>query len=680
MINGTLFRMLFAVGASLVVMAGVISCDKSPSEPAANLQNLRITEIHYNPADTAEFISDSLEFLELKNVGTTTIDLGSLGFTAGIDYTFPVDASLDAGGFYLLASSQNAFKKRYGFSPDGVYSGLLKNSDETLELTDFLSEKVVFTQEYSDSNGWVVEPDGDGYSLVPVDYSKQSSSDPADWRRSARINGSPGKDENFLAVDSLLFALRITEIHYHPLDPDTFGGDSLEFIELKNCGTSTISLERLIFTRGIVYTFPAGSKLEPGAFFTLASNKNVFQDRYKKLPTAVYTGQLSNSGEMLQLEDIGAGITIFKVSYADVMPWPSLADGNGYSLVPYLKNPPRDQNNPSTWRHSARLHGSPGSDEQGVVVVNEILSNPRSGQVDAVELYNPGDEKVNISGWFLTDSKSQPVKYEIPDGTELAPASYVVFTEDDFTKNQDTTRHFSLGADGDDIFIVADSSGCSGESYCHGFSFGALEMGVGFGRLITQSGGESFAALSGTTLGSKNSEPLIGPLVISEIMYHSSDNKGDFIEITNVSLQEVRLYDPDKPDVTWKIGGTAFSFPKNSTIASGKSIVIASDSISIDAFRQRYGLDDDVVVYQMNGSLVDDKPDILLLKPEAALSSSTAEAVPFLLVDNVTFSNKAPWPQGAHATGESVHRNSKSSFGNDPASWISAPPTPGTFE
>ena len=38
---------------------------------------------------------------------------------------------------------------------------------------------------------------------------------------------------------------------------------------------------------------------------------------------------------------------------------------------------------------------------------------------DWVEIHNTGNETVNLSGWFFSDSKKDPAKWAFPEGTRL---------------------------------------------------------------------------------------------------------------------------------------------------------------------------------------------------------------------------------------------------------------------
>jgi hypothetical protein len=175
--------------------------------------------------------------------------------------------------------------------------------------------------------------------------------------------------------------LKITEIHYHPLDSiavgDTISDNEYEFIELKNIGTIPINLSGASFAIGINLTFPEGTTIEAGSFVVLASNQQEFNARYKFLPFGEYDGQLSNGGETLTLVNSAAD-TFFSVTFSDRDSWPELPDGGGNSLVPVEINPTGDLNDPANWRASYAVHGSPGRDDLTTSVENPQEEIPQS--------------------------------------------------------------------------------------------------------------------------------------------------------------------------------------------------------------------------------------------------------------------------------------------------------------
>jgi len=167
--------------------------------------------------------------------------------------------------------------------------------------------------------------------------------------------------------------LKITEINYHPLVPDSLDGKDFEFIELKNTGKA-IDIGGVQFTNGISYTFPQNTVVDSGSFIVLASNEESFSGRYGFSPFDEYDGSLDNGGEKLVIQS-SLSDTLISMKYDDESPWPTAADGEGYSLVSVEENPTGDPNDPSYWKLSSELNGSPGSDD--LITTVGLLTNDK---------------------------------------------------------------------------------------------------------------------------------------------------------------------------------------------------------------------------------------------------------------------------------------------------------------
>lgn len=167
--------------------------------------------------------------------------------------------------------------------------------------------------------------------------------------------------------------LRVTELMYNPMDPsDGMNNDDYEFIELKNIGDDTLDLTNVSFTDGIVFDFKDSmiTHIEPGQFVLVVSNMAAFESCYGQALSSIiageYSGRFANGGEHVTLVDYWDG-TIADFEYGDEDGWPTLADGQGHSLVP-LTSALVEQNdgslsNAANWRVSTNPGGSPGSDD-----------------------------------------------------------------------------------------------------------------------------------------------------------------------------------------------------------------------------------------------------------------------------------------------------------------------------
>ena len=179
--------------------------------------SLRIVEVMYNPAGPEE----TLEYFELLNTGSESIELAGVQiteFSAG-GFTFSA-ATLNPGERIVVVKDLAAFNLAYPGVTNvavGVFSGSLANEGELVSLRGPLGELLQsFT--YGDSNvaGWPTTPDGAGYSLEyigslavgenPLDGAPADPfDDPANWRASLQLNGSPGTDGELNEPDSADF-------------------------------------------------------------------------------------------------------------------------------------------------------------------------------------------------------------------------------------------------------------------------------------------------------------------------------------------------------------------------------------------------------------------------------------------------------------------------------------------
>ena len=158
-------------------------------------ENLRITEMMYHPQDTGDPNDPNEEFIELKNIGTETLNLNLVKFTNGIDFTFP-DIDLAAGHYVVVVKDQQIFTARYGTDINiaGQYSGRLANDGERIRLEDAVGQTIL-DFEYSDN--WYSITDGKGYSLTIIDTvntDPNSWNQKHSWRASAYRGGSPGEE------------------------------------------------------------------------------------------------------------------------------------------------------------------------------------------------------------------------------------------------------------------------------------------------------------------------------------------------------------------------------------------------------------------------------------------------------------------------------------------------------
>ena len=54
------------------------------------------------------------------------------------------------------------------------------------------------------------------------------------------------------------------------------------------------------------------------------------------------------------------------------------------------------------------------------------VADANNAYSDYIELYNKNSYEVDLSGYGISDSLSQPKKYTLPEGTVIAPGGYLV--------------------------------------------------------------------------------------------------------------------------------------------------------------------------------------------------------------------------------------------------------------
>ncbi|HET6430316.1 MAG TPA: lamin tail domain-containing protein, partial [Phycisphaerae bacterium] len=298
------------------------------------------------------------------------------------------------------------------------------------------------------------------------------------------------------------------------------------------------------------------------------------------------------------------------------------------------------------------------------IQISEVMYGP-APQQQWIELYNPADRTIDISGWYLSDDAGAPTKYRIPDGVVLGPGAYRLFTHAGHFGGA-----FTLAAAGGTVVLTAADQGTELQGYQSQASYGAAPAGVSAGRYVRSDGQVDFTLLSVPTPGWANAQPWAAPVVINELMYRPPGSGAEFIELINSTDATVPLYDPAAPGRCWRIrGGVSYDFPAGSQIAPHQAVLIVGVDLSAPAaeaaFRAYYGIAADVPIFgPYSGALNNSGENVELLA--AGLAGAGG---PYVLADRVEYGNLPPWPAAANGLGPSLERVDPAWYGNDPAHW-----------
>jgi regulation of enolase protein 1 (concanavalin A-like superfamily) len=146
------------------------------------------------------------------------------------------------------------------------------------------------------------------------------------------------------------------------------------------------------------------------------------------------------------------------------------------------------------------------------------IANPVTGVYDDwFEIYNPGNEPVNISGYYLTDVITNKFKYKIPDGYYVPAHGYLVIWADNtpsLNRPQFNELHvnFKLSKNGSDLAIFAPDG-----TLVDAVTFGIQVSDLTEGRY--PDGSENIVQLTSPTPGSANilntgvnNPPVVNPI------------------------------------------------------------------------------------------------------------------------------------------------------------------------
>ena len=502
-------------------------------------------------------------------------------------------------------------------------------------------------------------------------------------------------NEAIFAVGPIVDNLRITEIMYNVDDPNH------EYIELKNIGGTAIDLNLVKFTDGIDFTFPSLS-LPAGDYCVVVRNTVSFNARYTSFSGLIageFIGAINNAGERIELVD-ALGQVIHNFRFKDG--WYPITDGEDFSLniIDPCDSDPNSWEYAIYWQPSSVAGGTPSADDTGHVaapgdiVINEVMTHTNSYPNDWIELHNTTGSPIDITGWFLSDNDNNFKRYEIGvSGSVTIPLNgYVVFTQDDdFGDAGDpgSDVQFAFSELGETVYLCSGSGGVLTGGFCTKEDFKASEDEVSFGRYTKSAAAGYDVDFVSMTAATKvppntNTTPKVGPIVITEIMYHPPDpnSYAEYVEIKNISGTTVSLDDWLLSDES---GGIEYYIPAGTSLTNGSSLLLVKNQV---AFENVFGPAGVTVLEWLGGRLNNAGEKIQISKPGTPEPSGF---VPYIRVDRVNYSDGShgenfrelnyndPWPTSPDigVPRKSLHRVVDGNYGNDVANWTAATPSPG---
>lgn len=245
-------------------------------------------------------------------------------------------------------------------------------------------------------------------------------------------------------------------------------GELSDWIEIRNLSNEQISLNGFALSdneqRPTKWLFPEDAAIAPnGYYLVFASGKN--RENPGSYPHTNFS--LSGEGETVTLST-RQGQMLDRITYPNMpvdhsfgrkpdntewqvftIPTPGASnDAAGFKMADdYLRavNP-----------HKVYITEVMSSNDT-------IAANSASPISDWVEIYNAGEQVVNISSWGLSDTLNWPRKWQFPNGTSIWPGEYkVIYLDKSKTPGTDAANlraSFALAKAGGEIATLSDAEG-----------------------------------------------------------------------------------------------------------------------------------------------------------------------------------------------------------------------------
>ncbi len=484
---------------------------------------------------------------------------------------------------------------------------------------------------------------------------------------------NPGIGNSSSSGTAAVTQMACSEIMYHHID-------DLEWVEITiSSGKDLESMAtlELRLSGAVDYLFPDES-LKKGEYIVVTNDVNLFKSTYPDFSGRLFgpwdndsktglVGKLSNNGDVVSVKLKGTGDV--DCSFDNDPPWPSLANGNGHSLVYIGGNAAIAR----SWAASKKLHGNPGSGDDSVYTAPSIRINealPTDGREGAwIELYNFGENAADVSGWKIL-TKNSADTLTIPEGSSIQAGGYLVL---------DLPDDFVLMTRGENLYLREYQNGAW--TYAEtGLEYPAAPNSS-VGVIESTDGQWIQGALTDITKGTANKTTLkMGPLYISEIYYNPVEMKLEFLEIVNKADTAVTLSQKINGKVgMWEINGIGDVALSDVTIPPNGLLVVIPDTTLVSPEQYAEGLPEGVIVRNYSGKISNRGERLVLKQPDSYTTSTTTATVDwhFRWSDAALYSDDGVWPKEADGAGMSLKRIDFMAPGSDPSAWEAAEPSPG---
>lgn len=394
---------------------------------------LEITEVMVQSLPGArEQNGECYPWIELRAKRDVQLSEYSLLYEEDIDYNLPAKA-LRSGEYYLVYMCSDGFN----VTPDS-------SARLTLRHNEAICQSFVYINR-SENCSYLTENGGETSTPTP---GYENARDP----------------------DPLIISELMCDNNLYPID-----GVMGDWIEIANTGEKEILLSDYFISdkpsKPYISRLP-DITLESGGYYVIFCDENLGFSLSKEGETVLLTrrdGVVSSSLTYTQFEENSS----------------FLASGEICSLP----SPGYENTNEGAFAYASAGRG---------LVINEVISSNTKYKkyskdyFDMVELYNAGEETVNLGEYFLSDKSKELQRYRLPE-TKLAPGKYYIVY---CTGLGGLDPEFSLSLSGDKLYLTKEDG-----SFCDTLNIPELLTDISYGR-----GENGFWYFETPTFGSKNAD------------------------------------------------------------------------------------------------------------------------------------------------------------------------------
>lgn len=230
-----------------LVGTDTITINNTGTAVAASATNVVISEFSYAPAapnqteiNAGYTDPEDFEFIELRNISVSPVDLSQCIFDTGITYAFATGTTIAPNGYVIVPRRKAAFTLRYPGVPSlaeyyVLDANVLRNKGEELALRDAQGADIKrFT--YNNAAPWPTAPASGGGTLVLISpTANPDHNDPFNWRASFAVLGNPGASDatspppNLLADDNQNGSTNLVDYATGNHSTPSFEGNLLSF-------------------------------------------------------------------------------------------------------------------------------------------------------------------------------------------------------------------------------------------------------------------------------------------------------------------------------------------------------------------------------------------------------------------------------------------------------------------